>query len=79
LKILGGSGDDVEVVGVEEVNSTVRVKMNTFHPVPERIAFEPALMALNIFGYKSPITNVKVLTDDDQFRQELLAIPGFAF
>jgi hypothetical protein len=22
---------------------------------------------------------VKVLTDDDQFRQELLAIPGFAF
>jgi hypothetical protein len=38
-----------------------------------------ALMALNIFGYKSPITNVKVLTDADQFRQELVAIPGFAF
>ena len=77
--IKSGSGDDVEVAGVEKVKRTVKVDMKTFHPVPERIAFEPDLMALNIFGYKSPITNVKVMSTDVQFRQDLLTIPGFAF
>ena len=70
---------DVEVIGMDVVKSVVEVK--TYTPNPERIAFEPDLMALDIFGYENkPVGNkVKVMTDDDQFRQELLAIPGFTF
>ena len=70
---------DVELVGMEEVKRTVKVK--TYTPIPELIAFEPDLMTLDIFGYKNkPVgKKVKVMSDDDQFRQDLLAIPGFTF
>ena len=64
---------------MEEVKSVVEVK--TYTPNPERIAFEPDLMALDIFGYgNKPVgKNVKVMSDDDQFLTDLRAIPGFTF
>ena len=45
------------------------------------VAFEPDLMALDIFGYENkPVgKNVKVMSDDEQFRKELRALPGFTF
>ena len=69
----------MEVVGVEETKIVVKTK--TYSPIPERIAFEPDLMALDIFGYgNKPVgKKVKVMTDDDQFLTDLLAIPGFTF
>lgn len=78
-KINATNSGDVEVVGVEEVKGVVRTK--TFTPVPERIAFEPDLMALDIFGYENelPVGRPVVLSDDEQFRKDVLAIGGFAF
>ena len=77
--IISSEDGDVEVAGVDEVKHFVKVK--TYTPVPERIAFEPDLMALNIFGYKNPllVKQVSVVSDDQQFRNELLTIPGFTF
>ena len=62
----------------------MKVWTNTdvFTPNQERLSFENALASLNIFGYSQKAqkdARLVILSDDDQFRNEVMSIPGFTF
>jgi hypothetical protein len=76
------SGDDVEVVGMDVEEVKVRINVDVFTPNQERLSFENALSSLNIFGYSQKAqkdARLVILSDDDQFKNEVMSIPGFAF
>lgn len=76
------SGDDVEVVGMEVEEVKVWTNTDVFTPNQERLSFENALASLNIFGYSQKAqkdARLVILSDDDQFRNEVMSIPGFTF
>jgi hypothetical protein len=76
------SGDVVEVVGVDVEEVRSKTDVYTYTPNPELMTFESELMALNIFGYENTKLSVGrpvVLSDDVQFKNEVMSIPGFTF